>query len=91
MSNASPDGPFDILLGTVIVVSFVAFAFCVASLRRHVDEEKASREGIGACQIPPERVLTATGLRRVRIAKITLGIFLTCTAIVVVQKQILGS
>lgn len=93
MPPTTADSPFDIVLGTLVFASFAIFAFLVATLRSHVDERKAREEAsvasIMAAQIPPERVLTLAGRRRVKIAKIAIGVCVTCVAVIVVRKQIL--
>jgi len=84
---------FEAISGTIVLISFLAFGFLVASLRSHVDEEKIRKEesvsSIFRSPIPPEHVLTATGKRRVKMAKIALAVFAVTAAVIVVRVQIL--
>jgi hypothetical protein len=64
------------ILGWAGLLSLIAFAFCIATLRSHVDEEKVRREEQIATlfqqSLPPERILTAAGKRRAKCAKMFL-------------------
>ena len=86
---------FEAITGTIVFVSFLSLGFLVASLRSHIDEEKIRKEESIASMfrspIPPEHVLTATGKRRVKSAKIALGVLVATVAIIVVRNQILAS
>ena len=85
---------FQAMLGTLLVVSFFFTTLCIASLRNHVDEAKLRAEPsaskIFASQIPPERILTEVGRRRVMMAKIGIGLVVLCTTVLVVKTQIIG-
>ena len=93
MISTISDSPFDLVIGTLIFASFVTAVFLVATLRSHVDERKAREEpsvaSIMAAQIPPERILTLVGSRRVKIAKIAIGVCVICVTVVVIRNQIL--
>ena len=82
----------EIVVSLAFFGSFVTFVFCVASLRSHVDEAKVRDEGnvssLFRSSIPPERVLTATGLRRVKIAKIALAVIVALTVGIVISRNI---
>jgi hypothetical protein len=70
---------YDLLVGFVLMISFMTFTICMVSLKSYVDEEKLRQEKsiseVVAAQIPPERVLSDDGLRRVKIAKIAVIVF----------------
>ncbi len=81
---------FEFVVGWGFFLSFLTFVFCLATLHSHVDEAKLRQEksasSVARSAIPPERVLTATGLRRVRTAKIALGCIVVFVAATIVQK-----
>ncbi|OIR01854.1 hypothetical protein GALL_161560 [mine drainage metagenome] len=83
---------FEAVSGTIVFVSFVVFVFMVATLRNCVDEEKIRKEenvsSLFQSPIPPERILTAVGKRRMKAAKIALAIFCTTTAAIIIRVQI---
>jgi hypothetical protein len=83
----------DMILGSAVFLSFVAFAIGLSSLRRCVVEEKLRPQenlsGIMAAPIPPERVLTDAGLRRIKIAKNALAVCMVCVAVIVVRRNFL--
>ena len=85
---------FEIITGMVVFVSFLTAAICIASLRSHLDEAKVRKEesisSLLRLPIPPEHVLTAAGSRRVKIAKVSIGICLITVAVIVVKVQILS-
>jgi hypothetical protein len=86
---------FDFVTGWAIFLSFLTVIFCVATLRSHIDEAKIrEEESISAffrSPIPPEHILTPVGKRRVKIAKIGIGVFVVSAAAIVVRTQILAS
>jgi hypothetical protein len=86
----STTSPLDLLIGWVLMLSFLTFGFCMATLRSHVDEEKVRKEAdissLFREPIPPERVLTAVGLRRAKIAKVAMGLFAVGIIVVVIRK-----
>ena len=94
LMNASHDpSAFDVIVSFALFISFVTFAFCMATLRSHVDEDKLRSEKsiskVFAGGIPPERVLTDVGLRRAKVGKIAIGVFVVCVAYLVIRKNIM--
>ncbi len=77
-SAAQSDDLFLAVISFLLVAAFFTLAFCVATLKWHVDEKKIREEesisSLFQSPIPPERVLTSVGLRRVKLAKISLGV-----------------
>ena len=92
-TNATDLSALDLVLGFAVFLSFITFAFCLSSLRNHVDEGKLRDEksvsGIMAAQIPPERVLTEAGLRRAQIGKVALVVSMFLIAVILVRKNFL--
>lgn len=80
-------------MGWAVFLSFLTLAFCIATLRSHVDETKIRKEEsvskIFRSAIPPEHVLTGVGLRRVKIAKISIAVFFVSLAAIVIRMQVL--
>jgi hypothetical protein len=85
---------FDFVTGWMAFLSFFVVTFCIATLRCHVDEEEIRKEEIISAlfrsPIPPEHVLTDSGKRRVKIAKIAIGVCMTTVAAIVIRNQVLG-
>jgi hypothetical protein len=95
MSPSSQEASwFEMLLGTLTVVSLFVTTLLIASLRYHVDEAKLRAEPsvvkIFAGRIPPERVLTRVGKRRTKMAKIGIGVLVLCVTVLVIKNQILS-
>jgi len=82
------------ILGISILAAMITLAFCVASLRSHVDEDKLRAEknitSIFRSSVPPERVLSASGLRRVKIAKFAVGVIGISTIAIVIANMFSG-
>jgi len=79
----------------VLVGSFITLGFCIASLRSHIDEEKLRAEEkispIFSSPLVPEHLLTTTGLRRLKTAKIA-GVVLGISLVVdIVFRHFLNS
>jgi hypothetical protein len=77
---------FEFITGWAVFFSFLTLAFCIATLRSHVDETKIRKEEsvskVFSSAIPPEHVLTEVGLRRVKIAKFAVAVlFVSLVAI----------
>lgn len=87
----APGDFFTLTTSTVIVLSFIVGVAAIATLRRHVDEEKIrSQPSVSAvfrARIPPENVLTEAGRRNVKIAKIALTIWAITIGIVIARVQ----
>ena len=69
------------LLGWICIISMIYLCFCTSSIRKCIDEEKIRQEkdiaNIYKSLIPPERVLTELGLKKLNTAKITLLVMLS--------------
>jgi hypothetical protein len=85
----------DLILAAIsisLVAAHFTLIFCVATLKWHVDESKIRAEdnisGLFRSPIPPERVLTSTGLRRVKLAKFSLGVIGICILSLVVFRVV---
>ena len=85
---------FEAVARTIAVASFLTVAFCVASLRYHIDEEKIRKEpnisSLFRATFPPEHVLTPVGKRRVNIAKIAIGVLAVAVATFILRNLSLG-
>jgi hypothetical protein len=85
---------FEAVARTIVIVSFLTVGFCVASLRSHIDEEKIRKEAsissLFRVSIPPEHVLTPAGKRRVKIAKIAIGVLAVTVAIFILRNISIG-
>ncbi len=81
---------FDLFMGFMLEIAFITFAFCAATLRNCIDEEKIRQETniakLFKVGIPPERVLTKAGRTRVKIAKISIISFVICVLYLVIRK-----
>jgi hypothetical protein len=86
---------FVVILGFINIVTFIGFAFCFASLRSDVDDEKLRAEPniakVFAAGIPPERLLTKKGKRKIKICKVALIVWALETAVLVVYSHWKGS
>ena len=96
MNSAPPDFTvFEAVTGLITIVSFLAIGFFIATLRSHVDEAKARKEeslaSLFRSPIPPEHILTETGKRRVKGAKIALGVLVITLATIVTHNLIYAS
>ena len=85
---------FEFITGWVVFISFVTVMFCVATLRSHIDEAKIREEksiaSLFRSSLPPERILTEVGKRRVKTAKIALCVCAVTVATIIVRTQILA-
>ena len=85
---------FEFVTGWAVFLSLLTVMFCVATLRSHIDEAKIRKEesisSLFRSPVPPEHILTNTGKRRVKIAKIAIGVFVLSVVAIVVRTQILA-
>ncbi len=85
---------FEAVSGMLVFISLLTAAFCIASLRSHVDEAKIRKEenlsSLFRFPIPPEHVLTPVGARRVKIAKVAIAVCFVTVAVIVAKIQILS-
>lgn len=81
---------FEFIAGWTTFISAATFFFCLSTLRSHVDESQVRKEknisSLFKEPIPPERILTATGKRRVKTAKIAITICMLTIAIIVTRN-----
>jgi len=91
---SAPATLFDIVTSMATILSFIAVAFSAATLRFHIDEEKIRKEenisSLFRSPIPPEHVLTPTGIRRAKFGKISLIVLALAVALVVVRNLYLS-
>ena len=85
-------GPFFVIGTTALLAaSFLTAILKIATIRRHVDEEKIRKEPLIApvigSLIPPERLLTQQGLRNLKTAKIALVVWAVTIAVVITRLQ----
>jgi len=74
-------------IGVIGLASWITFCFCLATLKRHIDSEKISKEALAKLakgEFPSKAQLTTVGVFRYNLAIITLlvGIIL-CGGIVI--------
>jgi hypothetical protein len=85
---------FDFVTGWAVFLSLLTVMFCVATLRSHIDEAKIRKEEsistLFRSSIPPEHILTAVGKRRVKMAKIAIGVLVVSATAIIVRTQILA-
>lgn len=85
---------FEAVTGLLVFVPFLTAAFCIVSLRSHVDEAKIRKEdsisSMFRSTIPPEHVLTAAGVHRVKIAKVSIAVCFVTVAVLVVKNLMLN-